>query len=150
MHTSNAISNTLGTVGNIVGQNVNPLLGQGLQMLGERPDLVIAGANTLGNVLGGENTAAGRMIQGFVGNYYNDMNAADDKALSEYVRKIVGAYMTDNRNANPRKVKWRVIKNIKEGRNPYYKLNGRLRPELINMSERVKTIYKYDSSLVYI
>ena len=68
MHTSNAISNTLGTVGNIVGQNVNPLLGQGLQMLGERPDLVIAGANTLGNVLGGENTAAGRMLQGFVGN----------------------------------------------------------------------------------
>ena len=149
MHTSNTISSTLGTVGNIVGQNVNPILGQGLQMLGERPDMVISGANTLGNMLAGENTWAGRALHRFVDNHYRDMKAADDLALSDYVRRLVGAYMTDNRNANPRKVKWRIIKNIREGRHPYYKLNGRIRPELVNMSEKAKTVYRYDASLIY-
>ena len=129
------ISNVLGVAGDIVGQNVNPLAGQALKMLGDNPDVLASAANTAGNLLGGENTAIGRALHGFVNQYNDDQVAARDRALEAYTRKIVGAYLTDNRNANPDKIKWRIIRNIKKGRNPYYKVTGRIRPELVNMSE---------------
>ena len=133
-YTGGSISGAVSTAGQLIGANVNPLAGQAISMLAGRPDIVASAANTLGNLVGGDKNPVGRFLTGLAANYEADEQQKGDRAVNDYVRKIVGSYITDNPNANPNKIKWRVIRNIKKGRNPYYKLYGRKRQEYINMS----------------